>query len=144
MPEKYKQYYLSREQNKDALILTQKSMDMFDGERARPTLHQTLTCHAENYKSEPHSVLRSPLLFESHKGLPPTYFQVCGADPLRDEGLIYESLLREECDVPTRLDVFPGLPHAFWTWFPKAKFSEDFQDKTIGGLKWLLEQVRAT
>lgn len=36
MPEKFKQYYLSREQNKDAPVLNQKSMDMFDGERVRP------------------------------------------------------------------------------------------------------------
>jgi hypothetical protein len=30
-PEKYKDVYLSREQNKDALVLNQKSIDMFEG-----------------------------------------------------------------------------------------------------------------
>jgi acetyl esterase/lipase len=51
--------------------------------------------------------------------------------------LIYEQVLREE-GVKTRLDVFPGLPHGFWSWFPKADFSKDFQRKTVEGLKWLL------
>jgi acetyl esterase/lipase len=45
----------------------------------------------------------SPLL-ANHTGLPPTHLQVCGLDPLRDEGLLYERLLREQ-GVPTRLDV---------------------------------------
>lgn len=35
-------------------------------------------------------------------------------DPLRDEGLLYERLLRTECDVCTRLVIYAGLPHAFW------------------------------
>jgi acetyl esterase/lipase len=91
----------------------------------------------EHYNPDPHSHLRSPLLFPSHAGLPPAYVQICGADPLRDEGLIYEQVLREE-GVKTRLDVFPGLPHGFWSWFPKADFSKDFQGKTLEGLKWLL------
>ncbi|KAH8777142.1 Alpha/Beta hydrolase protein [Hyaloscypha sp. PMI_1271] len=120
LPEKYKDVYLSREQ-KDALILNQKSIDMFE----------------EHYNPDPHSHLRSPLLFPSHAELPPAYVQICGADPLRDEGLIYEQVLREE-GVKTRLDVFPGLPHGFWSWFPKADFSKDFQGKTVEGLKWLL------
>jgi acetyl esterase/lipase len=84
------------------------------------------------------------LIFPSHEGLPPTYFQICGADPLRDEGLIYEQVLREDGGVKTRLDVFPGLPHGFWSWFPMAEFSKDFQMKTVEGLKWLLEQASAS
>jgi acetyl esterase/lipase len=35
LPEKYKDVYLSREQNKDGLILNQKSIDMFEGTSAR-------------------------------------------------------------------------------------------------------------
>lgn len=93
------------------------------------------------YKPDGTSPLRSPLIFPSHAGLPPAYFQVCGADPLRDEGLIYEQVLREDAGVRTRLDVFPGLPHGFWSWFPEAEFSRDFQAKTTDGLTWLLEQA---
>ncbi|CAM5998902.1 unnamed protein product [Sphagnum balticum] len=91
VPPEHKAVYLSREQNKNALILNQKSIDMFE-------------------------------------------------DPLRDEGLIYEQVLREQ-GVKTRLDIFPGLPHGFWSWFPEAEFSKSFQVKTVEGLRWLLAQV---
>ena len=139
LPEKYKDLYLSREQNKEALILNQKSIEMFEGKsgslRQKTELSNLRKGH---YKPDPLSPLRSPLLFPSHAGLPPTYIQICGADPLRDEGLLYEQVLRED-GVDTKLDVFPGLPHGFWSWFPDATFSKDFQAKTVQGLKWLLE-----
>jgi acetyl esterase/lipase len=96
----------------------------------------------DNYKNDSLSPLRSPLIFPSHKDLPPAYFQVCGADPLRDEGLIYEMVLREDCGIKTKLDIFPGLPHGFWTWWPSAKFGVDLQEKSVAGLKWLLEQSK--
>ncbi|KAH6664846.1 Alpha/Beta hydrolase protein [Halenospora varia] len=124
LPEKYEGFIFSREQNKDAVVLDKKGMSMFE----------------DIYKADPHSPLRSPLLFPSHKELPPAYFQVCGADPLRDEGLLYEKILREECGIKTKLDVFPGLPHSFWSFFPDAEFSKSFQEDTTRGLEWLLEQ----
>jgi acetyl esterase/lipase len=35
----------------------------------------------------------SPLLAPSFDELPPTFFQICGKDPLRDEGLAYADAL---------------------------------------------------
>ncbi|KAF4631418.1 hypothetical protein G7Y89_g6710 [Cudoniella acicularis] len=126
MPSKYQDFCFSMEQNKDALILNEKSVYFFDS----------------LYKVDPKSPLRSPLIFPSHKDLPPAYFQICGADPLRDEGLLYEKVLREEYGIKTRLDLFPGLPHGFWSSYPQAEFSKKFQVDTAEGLKWLLEQAR--
>ena len=37
----------------------------------------------------------SPLLASQFDGLPPAYFQICGRDPLRDEGLAYADALHE-------------------------------------------------
>ena len=91
----------------------------------------------------PFSPLRSPLLFPTgHHNLPPTYFIIAGADTSRDVGLLYEEILREECGIKTKVDIFPGLPHGFWTIFPQAHFSMDHQEKSVQGLKWLLEQTR--
>lgn len=45
----------------------------------------------------------SPLLHTNLQDLPPAFFQVAGLDPLRDEGLLYERLLREENEVKTRV-----------------------------------------
>lgn len=46
----------------------------------------------------------SPLLYPSHAGLPPAFIQVAGLDPLRDEGILYEKLLRE-AGVQTKLNM---------------------------------------
>jgi acetyl esterase/lipase len=95
--------------------------------------------YTELYKADPNSSLRTPILFESHKDLPPTYFQICGLDPLRDEALIYEEILRES-GVKTEVDIYPGLPHSFWSFYPEAQFSKKLQEDNVKALKWLLEQ----
>ncbi|KAK2614593.1 hypothetical protein N8I77_001402 [Diaporthe amygdali] len=76
-----------------------------------------------------------------HNGLPPAYFQVCGLDPLRDEALIFERVLREEAGIKTKLDVYPGLGHYFWTNFPLLDASKRFVEDTVKGVRWLLEQA---
>jgi acetyl esterase/lipase len=96
VPEKYKAKYLSDKQNSEAPILSTATRDMFLGA----------------YNPDRNSSLFVPFNHPTgHEGLPPAYFQVCGLDPLRDEALIYEEVLRTECGVKTRLDVYPGLPH---------------------------------
>ncbi|KAK2017799.1 alpha/beta-hydrolase [Colletotrichum eremochloae] len=77
---------------------------------------------------------------QGHKGLPPVYLQVAGLDPLRDEALIYERVLREEAGVATKLDIYPGLPHYFWTNFPRLEKSRQFVEDSVKGVRWLLEQ----
>lgn len=44
----------------------------------------------------------SPLLYPSFEGLPPAVVQVCGMDPLRDDGLLYAEKLTK-AGVRTRL-----------------------------------------
>lgn len=87
-----------------------------------------------------------PFLYRSrpggHKGLPPAYFQVCGLDPLRDEALIYERVLGEEAEVDTKIDIYPGLGHYFWTNFPLLDSSRQFVEETVKGVGWLLEHSK--
>ncbi|KAK5121102.1 hypothetical protein LTR85_005586 [Meristemomyces frigidus] len=129
VPEKYKVDYKSWEQNKDAPILSEKACTLLMG----------------SYKATDEDLkdpLLSPLLFPTGtKGLPPTYFQVCGMDPLRDEALIFERILREEEGIETKLDVYPGQPHGFWSVAPKMKASQKFVDDSVQGVKWLLQQT---
>lgn len=96
------------EQNKDAPFLDRKQLDEFyrtfsqlgvEGTSVLPRM--LLPGRVQVQPSNPEC---SPLLFPSHNGLPPTYIQVCGLDPLRDEGLLYEKVLREE-GVKTKVDV---------------------------------------
>ncbi|KAG4025255.1 hypothetical protein MFRU_062g00080 [Monilinia fructicola] len=121
VPEKYKSTYLSYEQNKDAPLLNREVAQIFD----------------KHYGAKEPSSLSTPVLFASHRDLPPTYFQICGLDPLRDEGFIYEDLLQES-GVETKAQVYPGLPHGFWSWFPEAEFSKQFVADCKDGLSWLL------
>ncbi|KAA8563957.1 hypothetical protein EYC84_011960 [Monilinia fructicola] len=94
VPEKYKSTYLSYEQNKDAPLLNREVAQIFD----------------KHYGAKEPSSLSTPVLFASHRDLPPTYFQICGLDPLRDEGFIYEDLLQES-GVETKAQVYtPASP----------------------------------
>ncbi|KAF7366185.1 Esterase/lipase/thioesterase [Mycena venus] len=119
-PPEYINELLSFEQNKDAPIIGKDMMNVFydclSGPPADPDV--------------------SPLLAD-HTGLPPAYFQICGLDPLRDEGLLYERLLREK-GTPTKLDIYPGLPHGFSTILRQLKASKKWEDDFRGGLKWIL------
>lgn len=62
-------------------------------------------------------------------------------DPLRDEGLIYKHILREECGVPTKLDVLSGIPHAGSDFIPAmSSLTEKASRATKAGVEWLLSQ----
>ncbi|KAJ7805113.1 hypothetical protein B0H14DRAFT_2383090, partial [Mycena olivaceomarginata] len=81
----------------------------------------------------------SPLLAD-HNGLPPTHLQICGLDPLRDEGLLYERLLREQ-GILTRLDIYPGVPHGFSSMLPEMTATKKWDADLREGLKWVLAAV---
>jgi acetyl esterase/lipase len=63
-------------------------------------------------------------------------------DPLRDDAIIYEQVLREESGIRTKVDLYPGLPHSFWSFWPEAAFSKKLQEDNVKGIRWLLEQSR--
>lgn len=65
----------------------------------------------EQLKVDPADPRFSPALHPNLKGLPPAFFQLGGLDPLRDEALIYERLLREENSTSTKLMVYDGYGH---------------------------------
>ncbi|KAK7035484.1 hypothetical protein VNI00_011777 [Paramarasmius palmivorus] len=121
-PEKYKSSLLSLEQNKDAPTLSLESINFM----------------LKLYQAPPTDTRVSPLLLSSHRGLPPAFIQVAGLDPLRDEGLLYEKLLKE-AGVRTRLEVYPGVPHGF-SLIPQLKQSVKFADDWNKGLRWLLNK----
>ncbi|KAJ3052415.1 hypothetical protein HK097_006311 [Rhizophlyctis rosea] len=137
VPEKYTHLYLSFEQNKTSPILSRDFLLMFRGA----------------LKPNPDSPLWAPMLQhhpndapgevkEGLKALPPAYFQACGMDLTRDDSLIYEKVLREECGIATRLDLYSGYPHCWWSNFPELEMSKKRLQDTVDGLGWLLEQSK--
>jgi len=83
----------------------------------------------------------SPVLASSHANLPPTFFQICGFDPIRDDAFLYDRLLRE-AGCKTFVKVYPGLPHAFHMTYPTLKATERYQSDVRIGLRWLLDGVK--
>ncbi|KAF2178154.1 Alpha/beta hydrolase fold-3, partial [Zopfia rhizophila CBS 207.26] len=106
-PQEWKSELFSYEQNADAPLINAKSMAIFEGLYACPNW------------ADPRA---SPALHLNLKGLPRAYFQITGLDPLRDEGFLYNRLLREH-RAATRVDVYRGMPHTFWT-FPGLPSSQ--------------------
>lgn len=109
VPEVYKSQYLSYEQNGKTPILTAESLDVILRVSFPPHLWLTECWDLqENYKPDITSPLYSPLINKGGlRNLPPTYFQICGMDPLRDEGLIYKQELEKEgIKVKTLITVF--------------------------------------
>lgn len=74
---------------------------------------------------------------KGHADLPPSFFQLCGMDPLRDEGLIYAAML-EEVGVSTKVVMYPGLPHDFALLLPQLKSVLQFRKDQVDGFGWLL------
>ncbi|KAL8753650.1 MAG: hypothetical protein Q9199_004896 [Rusavskia elegans] len=94
----------------------------------------------EYYKADVRSPLWSPFNAASaFEGLPPSFIQVCGRDIIRDDGLLYELVLREH-GTKTRLNVYPGLPHCFWAVIPQHKTSKQFMMDIALGFGWLLSR----
>jgi hypothetical protein len=42
--------------------------------------------------------------------------------------------------VSTKTDIYPGLPHGFWGFFPDLKISAKQKRDAEEGLKWLLSK----
>lgn len=67
---------------------------------------------------------------------PPVAFHLCGADPVRDGGLLLEDKL-SQLGVQTRLEVYKGWPHTFWNQ-PQLKMAGKYRERLVSDAKWLL------
>ncbi|KAH6976574.1 Alpha/Beta hydrolase protein [Ilyonectria destructans] len=88
------------------------------------------------YGPSPEDIRISPLLAKDLSGLPPTYVQIAGTDPLRDDGYIYAEKL-QKAGVPVKVNVYPGLPHGFMN-FPLLTARKSDED-LLKAIKWLIE-----
>ena len=126
LPEQYKDRFLSRTQDEcvNDPVLPFHMVDFMD----------------KLYQPDRSSELYAPLLWPTgHKGLPSTYTQICGVDTSRDENLIFADMLKKE-DVPTRVDLYAGLPHAFWGVLSSLPQAEKWSADTLEGFQWLLKK----
>lgn len=131
VPERYRAEYISTTENVFDPVLVTNGYNVYD--LLQPTLQMDLSSPLFNIMANPNG----------HLNLPPAYFQVCGMDPLRDEGLIYEQILKEESGVETKLDLYPGFGHMFWTNYPQMEKSRQFVKDMLNGIQWLLNGSRS-
>ncbi|QYT05446.1 Abhydrolase_3 domain-containing protein [Trichoderma simmonsii] len=75
------------------------------------------------------------------KGLPPTYLAMDGPDPIRDEGYLYEAMLRK-AGVQTRTDHYE-LPNWF-VQFPQLPTTAKAGMELATAVRWLLEGNKYT
>ena len=68
--------------------------------------------------------------------LPPVYLAMDECDPTRDQGFLFEALLRE-AGVRTRVDYYPGSPNMF-VQFPELPTTAVAGYQLSAGVRWLL------
>jgi acetyl esterase/lipase len=123
VPARYRPYFRSREANARAPVLDMAAL-----------LAGSMALRADQ---------RSSLRFPSNsttglaKHPPRTYLQVCGMDPLRDDGLIYDEMLRE-AGVQTKLDFYGGCPHGFWLVVPSTGVAKQAVADIVKGVGWVM------
>ena len=79
------------------------------------------------------------LATDKHKHFPPTYIAACGADPLRDDGLIMAKML-EKAGVSVKSKVYEGLPHYFWA-NPLFPLSQHFMTDLFSAMQWIIGKM---
>jgi acetyl esterase/lipase len=124
VPEKWKHLYISKQQNADAAIFPTSALavlqELTGWDMASPWRLPLNSTH--------------PLA-----GLPKTYIQVDGMDCLRDDGLLYEEMLKAG-GVESRCDLYAGCPHAHATFVP-GKAAERALVDLVKNFGWMLGQV---
>lgn len=121
-PDKYKSYYVFMETNAVNPGLSKQAIDMLKRETGWDTAGD-LGCAARS---------KTPI-----SGQPKTYIQVDGMDPLRDEGLIYDEMLKE-AGVKTKIDMYPGCPHGSVFMLSMLEIGQKGNVDAIVGFGWLL------
>jgi len=97
--------------------------------------------YTTNYIGPDHSVAKdwqiSPLFFKDWQEFPTTCVLVCGADPIRDDGIRFEEKLRQ-AGIPTEFICLDGTLHAF------LQLYDCFKPQCERAFTWIEESLKKT
>ncbi|KAL4900546.1 hypothetical protein BDW74DRAFT_93555 [Aspergillus multicolor] len=128
VPDKYKPYLLSWEENRHGPVVDYEGMLVFQNFNGSTAM-----------KKSPDVF---PALHDRLAELPPTYIATCGADVIRDDGTIMKHEL-DRLGVPCQLDNYEALPHFFWM-YPEISEGEQFRQRAAAAVSWVLGQGKKT
>ncbi|KAH8653870.1 Alpha/Beta hydrolase protein [Xylariales sp. PMI_506] len=141
IPKRYASSYLAQEQNKHAPCLSQDFLDRmaaaYNGDHNSLLWAVVDREHLQNQNSGGNGDVQVNF---GYSGLAPAYLQIGGMDPARDDSLIYERILRQENNIPTKVDLYSGFPHCWWSQYPSLEATKKREDDTVRGLEWLLQK----
>lgn len=75
---------------------------------------------------------------EGVRGFPPTWILDSEKDCMRDDGRVLQAEL-EDAEIRVKREVVKGMPHFYWI-FPLQDAAEDFRQRVLGGLRWILNE----
>lgn len=73
---------------------------------------------------------------------PPVYIATASCDPLRDDGQVFASALRE-AGVTVRERIYQGLPHCLWVFNTLPEWAEFIHD-TVAAIQFIVGTSKAT
>ncbi|KAI8635500.1 Alpha/Beta hydrolase protein [Xylariaceae sp. FL1651] len=123
VPEQYMSKFISMQECADAPVMSAEAAEFIKS----------------IYKPDSHSPLAYPIGVSDLSVMPKTYFQACGLDPFRDCTLVMEQVWRD-AGVPTRLDIYAGMPHVFWVLGLSVEQAKKHEMEAEKGFRWLLSR----
>lgn len=141
VPPAYTQFHQSRTQNSSALPIDEDLWKLFKI-AVKPEWNSPIWSSLNQHPELERDKLGEDHVFLKEQGTR-VYVQVCGQDMGRDDGLIYERVLREESGVETRLDLYAGFGHVFWGMgggYANMEMSKKRMKHTVDGVGWLLRK----
>ncbi|KAI3532283.1 hypothetical protein CSPX01_13595 [Colletotrichum filicis] len=123
VPEKYARQWVSRETNAE-----------WSPSFTTAVINDVSKALQAEIKSPWYSPFNDP---EAIPKSPKAYIQVGDRDPLRDDGLIYAKVLKDN-GVESNVDNYPDWGHQGWTIFAPQDQPAELGPNTMKGMRWLL------